>query len=86
MMKTTEDGVGDDLSGAMRPIRLPRAGDALLDALVWSCVIEVGLVLVDCPIQMAFIENEEVVQTLSPYTAQKSFADSVGLGRLIGCG
>ena len=86
MMKATEDGVGDDLSGSLRLMRFLRAGDALLDPLVWSGVIEVGLVLLDCPIQMAPVENEETVQALSPYTTQKSFADSVGLGRLIGCG
>ena len=36
-MKATEDGVRDDLSGSLRLIWLLRAGDALLDALVWSC-------------------------------------------------
>ena len=86
MMKTTEDGVGDDLSGSMRLIRSLRAGDVLLDALVRPGVIEVGLVLLDCPIQMALVEDEEIVEALSPYTPQKSFADSVGFGRLIGCG
>jgi hypothetical protein len=86
MIKATEDGGRDDLSSCLQLIRLLRAGDALLDALVWSSVVEVGLVLPGCPIEMALVENEEKVQALSPYTTQEPFADREGFGRLIGCG
>ena len=49
-------------------------------------MIEVGLVLLHGPAEMALIEDEEEVQAFAPHTAQESLANGIGLGRLIGCG
>ena len=49
-------------------------------------MIEVGLILLHCLVQMALVQDEEEIETFAPYTAQESLANGVGLGRLIGFG
>ena len=86
-MQATEDWLSDDLAPVLLLLRLLwRAGDALVDALVRSGVIEVGLNLLHCLLEMALAQNKEEVEAFAPHTAQKSLANGVGLGCLIGCG
>ena len=54
-MQATKDGEGDDLSRLLQVIWLVwLARDTLLDALVGTGVIEVGLILLHGSIEMAF--------------------------------
>jgi len=82
VMQSTEDRVRDNLFCSVQLIRLSWAGDMLLDSLVRSTVVEVGLVFFDGPIEVALAEDEAEVQALSADTAQESFASRVGLGCL----
>jgi hypothetical protein len=79
VMQAAEDRVRHDSARLGQRLRLAR--DALLDALVWSCVIEVGDVFLDDAVKMALAEDEEVVKALSAETPQESLTDSVGLWR-----
>ena len=55
VMQATKDGEGDDLSRLLQVIWLVwLARDTLLDALVGTGVIEVGLILLHGSIEMAF--------------------------------
>ena len=85
-MQSTEDWVRDDLSHGLLLRLLRRARDVLADALVRSGVIEEGLILLHCLVEMALVQDQEEVEAFAPYTAQESLADGVGLGRLIGRG
>src|SRR5258708_31289876 len=58
--------------------------DLLLDTLVWSCSIEILGIGMKHTMQLLLIENEEVIEALSPNTAQKAFADRIGSLRPIG--
>ena len=62
MVQATEDWVGHNPTSLGR--RLGWAGDTLLDALMGSCVIEVGHVLLDDAVEMALVEEQEEVQAL----------------------
>jgi hypothetical protein len=85
MMQATEDGVGDHLAIRLWLNWLVKgARDALLHALVWPGVIEVGLILLHYPAEMALAQNEEEVQAFAPYTTQESLTNGVYFGRLIG--
>ena len=78
-MQSAEDGVSHNTSRLWQRLWLAR--DALLDALVRSCVIEVGDVFLDDALEMVFAEDEEVVEALPAQTPQESFADGVSLWR-----
>ena len=57
--------------------------DLLLDTLVWSPLIEILRIGMKQTMQLLFIENEEVIEALSPNTPQKAFADRIGAFRMI---
>ena len=59
------------------------AGNALLYPLVWSGMIEVCLILFNCPMQMSLTQDEEKVQALSSHAAQKALTDGVCFRRAI---
>src|SRR5258708_532595 len=46
-----------------------------------SGCIEVDDIGFEKPSKLLFIQDEEVIQTCSPYTSQKTFTDSIGLRR-----
>jgi hypothetical protein len=80
-MQATEDRERDDLVPVWLLLRLLwGAGDALVPALVRSGLVEIGLILLHGPIEMALIEDEEVVQAFPPHTAQESLANGIGFG------
>ena len=86
-MQATEDWLSDDLAPVLLLLRLLwRAGDALLDALVRPGVIEVGLILLHCLLEMALAQDNEEVKAFAPHTAQESLANGIDLGCLIGRG
>ncbi len=65
VVEAAEHGEGDDPSRRRR-LHLRRQGNALVDALMRSGVIEVAGVFSDHFGQMALAEDEHVVETLSP--------------------
>ncbi len=71
--------VGSRLGKARRLAR-----NLLVDALVRSSVVEIMDVLLHDAIGMPFTEDDEVIQTFAPETAQEALADRIGLGRAIG--
>jgi hypothetical protein len=56
----------------------------LLDALMWSCPIEILDVGTQDTMQLLLTEDQYVVQALSPDTPQKAFTDGIGAFRVIG--
>ena len=54
----------------------------LPNALVWPGVIEVHLVLLHNSMQLVLAQEQEEVQTVSPYTTQKPLTDRIHLRRL----
>ena len=58
MVQSTEDGVRDDPCPVLLLRLLWRAWDALVDALVRSGVIEIGLILLQGLMEMVLIEDE----------------------------
>jgi len=49
-------------------------------------MIEIDLILLHGSIELPLAQDNEEVQAFTPYTAQESLANSVGLGSLIGRG
>jgi hypothetical protein len=49
-----------------------------MNALMWSCPIEILDVGTQDKMQLLFTKDQYVIQTLSPDTAQKAFADGIG--------
>ena len=77
----------DDLSHVLVLFRLLwLARDVLVDALVQPGVIEVGLILLDCLMDVALAEDQEEVEAFAPHSSQESLANGVGLGCLMGRG
>jgi hypothetical protein len=86
-MQATENRLGDDLAPGLLLFRLLWwTRDMLVDALVWSGMVEIGLILLHGPIELLLVQDEEEVEAFTPHTAQKTLANSVGLGGLIRCG
>ena len=55
----------------------------LLDALMWSCLIEIRDVGTQDTMHLLLTEDQQVVKALSPNTPQKAFTDSIGSWRVI---
>ncbi len=56
-----------------------------MNALMWSCPIEIRDVGTQDPMQLLFTEDQYVIQALSPNTPQKAFTDGIGTRRVIRC-
>src|SRR5215469_8216121 len=56
-----------------------------MNALMWSCPIEIPDVGTQDPMQLLFTEDQYVIQALSPNTPQKAFTDGIGTRRVIRC-
>jgi hypothetical protein len=55
----------------------------LLDALMWSCLIEILDVGTQDTMQLLFMKDQYVIQALSSNTPQKAFTDGIGVFRMI---
>ena len=55
-----------------------------MNALMWSCPIEILDVGTQDTMQPLLIEDQHVIQALSPNTSQKAFTDGIGSWRMIG--
>src|ERR1700726_4763827 len=56
-----------------------------MNALMWSCPIEIRDVGTQDPMQLLFTEDQYMFQALSPNTPQKAFTDGIGTRRVIRC-
>ncbi len=76
MMEAFEDREGDESAFA---IPRPNGSDrnALVEPLVRPCLVEITAILRKNREQVAFAENESVIEALSSRTSQKAFADGV---------
>src|SRR5260370_41977460 len=57
--------------------------DLLFDALMRSGLIEVLHIGLKDTIQLLLLEDEKVIETLSPHTPQKPFTDRIGPWRMV---
>jgi hypothetical protein len=79
-MQATEEWLGTDLALGRLLLRLLCwARDVLVDALVRLGMVEVGLILLHCPIEMPLTQNEGEIEAFPPHAAQKLLANGVGL-------
>ena len=56
---------------------LPWRWDLLFDALVWSCLIEVGDVGLEHTAQVLLANNHEMIQAFAAYAPQQSLAHRI---------
>ena len=59
--------------------------DVLFDALMRSDLIEVLDIGTKDTMQLLLLEDEQVIETLSPHTQEKAFTDRIGAFRVIRC-
>jgi hypothetical protein len=87
MMQAAQDREGEDLATCLmdwhRSSFLLR--NLLLDALMRSGLIEVLNVGMKDTVQLLLVKDEQVIQTLSPHTAQKALTDGIGSWRVRRC-
>jgi len=56
-----------------------------MNALMWSCLIEIRDIGMQDTMELLLMEDQHVVQALSPHTPQKAFTDRIGARCVIGC-
>src|SRR5258707_6859187 len=56
-----------------------------MDTLMWSCLIEILDVSTQDTMQLLLMEDQQVIQALSPDTAQKAFTHCIGSWRVVRC-
>ena len=61
-----------------------RLWNLLSDPLMWSGLIEVQDIGVEHPLKLLFMQDEQVIETLSTHTAQKALADGIRSRGVIG--
>jgi hypothetical protein len=57
--------------------------EVLPNALMWSCPIEVGHILIEHTLELFLVEDQEVIEAFTTHTAEKAFTDGIGSWRLI---
>ncbi len=85
VVQSTHDREGEDLATTViRRDRLTKLFWKLLsDALMRPGSIEVLDIGMQDTMQLLLLEDEQVIKTLSPHTAQKPFADGIGAFRMV---
>ena len=56
----------------------------LLDALIWSCLVEVRHVGVEDALELLLMEDQQMIEALTPHTAQEPLTDGIGAWGVIG--
>jgi hypothetical protein len=86
-MQSTQDWQGEDLGiVSMWRNRLPtRMWNLLPDALMWPGSIKVLNIGMKNAVQLLLLQDEQVIETLSPHTAQEALTDGIGAFRVIRC-
>lgn len=60
-----------------------RFWDLLLDALMWPGSIEVLHIGMEDTVQLLLLQDEQVIEALSPHASQKAFTDGIGARSVI---
>jgi hypothetical protein len=50
----------------------------LLNPLMRPCLVEVGHIRIEHPLELLLLKNQQVVQAFLPHTSQEAFADRIG--------
>src|SRR5215831_15600221 len=85
-MQAAQDREGDDLATC----RMWRHGSSfllrnlLVDALMRSCLVEIRYIGFQDPLELLLLQDEQVIETLSPHTQEKAFTDRIGTRGVIG--
>ena len=79
MMKPTQNREGDNLATCAICWYWPsfRRWDLLLDPLMWPGSIEVLNVGVEHAVELLFMQDEQVIETLASHTSEKAFTDGI---------
>ena len=85
-MQATQDWQGEDLGIISMWRNRPTIPfwNLLPDALMRSGLIEVLDIGTQDTMQLLLLQDEQVIETLAPHTAQKAFTDGIGPWRVIG--
>src|SRR5215467_12182627 len=57
--------------------------DLLPNALMGSCLVEVGHIRIEHALELLLLKDQQVVQTFLPHTPQEALADGIGSGSVI---
>ncbi len=69
------------MRGTRRPARFR---NPLLNALMWSCPVEVCYILIEHALKLLLMEDQQVVKACLSHTPQEAFADRTGSWSVIG--
>ena len=84
-MQAAQDGEGDDLATCM----LCRHGSGFLlrnllsDPLMRSCLVKVGDIRIEDVLELLLMQDEQMVEALTPDTPQEAFTDGIGTWTVI---
>jgi hypothetical protein len=56
----------------------------LLDALMWSCLVEVRHIGIEDAVELLLMEDEQMIEALTPHTTQEPLTDGIGAWGVIG--
>lgn len=86
-MQSTQDWQGEDLAIiSMWRNRLPiLMWNLLPDALMWPSSIKVLNLGMKDAVQLLLLQDEQVIETLSPHTSQEALTDGIGSWCVIRC-
>jgi hypothetical protein len=87
MMKPTQNQEGDNLATCLICWYWPSflCWDLLLDPLMWPGLIEVLNVDVEHAVELLFMQDEQVIETLASHTSENPFTDGIRSRGVIGC-
>ena len=84
MVQTSEDGKSYHLGSGLRSDTRWSSGvwNLLLDALMGSCLVEVGHIRLEDALELPLLEDEQVIEALMPHTAQEALTDRISARRM----
>jgi len=87
MMQPSQDRNGNHLGSCLHSdTRGSRGvGDLLLDALMWSCLVEVGHIGLEHAEELSLVKDQQVIETFLPHTPHEPLTDRIGSWSLIRC-
>jgi len=51
---------------------------------MWSCLVEGGDIRIEDAVELLLMQDEQMIEALSPDTAQEALTDGIGAGSVIG--
>jgi len=80
MMEPTQDWEGEDLATCLmcRHCSGFLLRNLLMDALMRPGSVEVVYICVEHPVELLLLQDEQMIESLMPHTAQEAFTDRIG--------